>query len=256
MGLLGAAIIGLSLGLLGSGGSVLTVPVLVFLFGQEPKAAITGSLLVVGTIAMVGALLHARRQRPDLRVLLVFAPTGVLGSWIGAVASTAVSGTVQLATLSVAMLAAATLMIRPPACLQSATDAPRVTQSASAWTMLALVGLATGVMTGFVGVGGGFLIVPAIVMGASLPMRQAVSTSLVLITLNAYAGFIEQWSFHRANTDQLDFKTLALVTGLGIAGLFAGEHISGRLSQSRLRQIFGVVLIVLAVLLLGHAARQ
>ena len=257
IGLLGAAVIGLALGLLGSGGSVLTVPVLVFLFGQDPKTAITGSLLVVGTIALVGALLHGRRQRPDVPVLLVFAPTGMVGSWLGATASALVSGAVQLQTLSIAMLVAAALMIRPTAA--PAIDAPPQTapkRSLTAWFMLTSLGLGTGLMTGFVGVGGGFLIVPALVIGASLPMHQAVATSLVLITLNAYTGFLEQWSFHRTSATELDFATLALVTALGIVGLLAGEKLAGKLSQRRLRQFFGIVLIVLAAMLLWDSRQR
>lgn len=255
IGLLGAAVIGLALGLLGSGGSVLTVPVLVFLFGQDPKTAITGSLLVVGTIALVGALLHGRRQRPDLPVLLVFAPTGMLGSWFGATASAFVSGAVQLQTLSIAMLIAAALMIRSPSTKNDVLPDETV-RSVTAWFTLGLLGAGTGLMTGFVGVGGGFLIVPALVIGASLSMHRAVATSLVLITLNAYTGFFEQWSAYQTTTTELDFGTLALVTGMGIAGLIAGEQVAGKLSQRRLRQVFGIVLIVLAALLLRYSLQR
>lgn len=255
IGLLGAAVIGLALGLLGSGGSVLTVPVLVFLFGQDPKTAITGSLLVVGTIALVGALLHGRRQRPDVPVLLVFAPTGMIGSWLGATASAYVSGALQLQTLSIAMLIAAALMIRSSPAKSDVSPQPRE-RSLGAWLTLGLLGTATGLMTGFVGVGGGFLIVPALVIGASLPMHQAVATSLVLITLNAYTGFLEQWSFHRTGATELDFGTLALVTALGIVGLLGGEKLAGKLSQRRLRQFFGIVLIVLAAMLLWDSRQR
>ena len=114
----------------------------------------------------------------------------------------------------------------------------------------------TGLMTGFVGVGGGFLIVPALVIGASLSMHRAVATSLVLLTLNAYTGFFEQWSAHQTTTTELDFGTLALVTGMGIAGLIAGEQVAGKLSQRRLRQVFGIVLIVLAALLLRYSLQR
>ncbi len=255
IGLLGAAVIGLALGLLGSGGSVLTVPVLVFLFGQDPKTAITGSLLVVGTIALVGALLHGRRQRPDVPVLLVFAPTGMIGSWLGATASAYVSGALQLQTLSIAMLIAAALMIRSPPAKNDVSPQPPE-RSLGAWLTLGLLGTATGLMTGFVGVGGGFLIVPALVIGASLPMHRAVATSLVLITLNAYTGFLEQWSFHRTGATELDFGTLALVTALGIVGLLGGEKLAGKLSQRRLRQFFGIVLIVLAAMLLWDSRQR
>lgn len=242
--------------MLGSGGSVLTVPVLVFLFNQEPKMAITGSLLVVGTIALIGAALHARRQRPDLTILLLFAPTGMLGSWLGAAASVTVSGGTQLQTLAAVMSVAAILMIRPPSSMQTAQSAQPTPRRPTTYVYLAILGLATGALTGFVGVGGGFLIVPALVIGAALPMHRAVATSLVLISLNAYTGFWEQWSFHRSSVASLDLATLGFVTGMGIAGLLFGERVAGRLSQTKLRQIFGLLLIVLAALLGWNSLQQ
>lgn len=256
LGLLGAALIGLALGMLGSGGSVLTVPVLVFLFQQEPKMAITGSLLVVGTIALIGAALHARRQRPDLTILLLFAPTGMLGSWLGATASATVSGAVQLQTLAAAMIVAAALMIRPPSSMQRTQSVQPTARRPATYVYLSLLGLATGAMTGFVGVGGGFLIVPALVIGAALPMHRAVATSLVLISLNAYTGFWEQWSFHKSSVASLDLATLGLVTAMGVAGLLVGERVAGALSQTKLRQIFGFLLIVLAALLVWNSLQQ
>lgn len=234
---------------------MLTVPVLVFLFGQEPKVAITGSLLVVGTIALVGALLHSRRHRPDLPVLLVFAPTGMIGAWLGATISALVSGAVQLQTLSAAMLIAAALMIRSPV-IASESPSTIVTRSLSSWLLLGALGLSTGLMTGFVGVGGGFLIVPALVIGASLPMHRAVVTSLVLITLNAYTGFLEQWSFQRETNMHLDFATLAIVTGMGITGLLVGEKVAGKLSQKTLRQVFGLILALISAVLIWDSLRH
>jgi uncharacterized membrane protein YfcA len=180
----------------------------------------------------------------------------MLGSRLRATASAMVSGAVQLQTLAAAMIVAAALMIRPPLSMQRVQIAQPTARQPATYVYLSLLGLATGAMTGFVGVGGGFLIVPALAIGAALPMQRAVATSLVLISLNAYTGFWEQWSFHKSSVASLDLATLGLVTAMGIAGLLVGERVAGRLSQTKLRQIFGFLLIVLAALLLWNSLQQ
>lgn len=253
LGLAGALGIGISLGLLGSGGSIITVPVLVYLFGQAPKEAVAGSLLVVGVVAMAGALANLwQRRQPAWRTVAVFAPSGMIGAWLGAALSQYVSGTVQLRTFAFAMLVAAALMLRPPAALRQAEAGGGGTTLALPW--LLLLGLATGLLTGFVGVGGGFMIVPALVLGARLPMPQAVASSLLLIVLNSATGFAGQWQAGTLQQPGLDYAVLALVAALGIVGTLAGQGVARRLPVARLRQAFGAALVVLAAFLLWQGA--
>ena len=186
LALIGALAVGLSLGLLGSGGAILTVPVLVYLVGHGEKAAITESLAIVGAISLAGAGVAARRRRIDWHSVLVFGPAGMLGAFLGALASRWVSGGIQLLLLSVLMLAAAAIMFRKP----PVAERPRRPHPAA----LALNGLLVGVATGLVGVGGGFLIVPALVLLVGLPMPVAVGTSLSIIVLNSLTGFVKSFS--------------------------------------------------------------
>ncbi len=182
---LGALSIGLSLGLLGSGGSILTVPVLVYLVGQDEKVAIAGSLAVVGTIALAGALQYLRSDQVDWRNVGWFGVPGMAGTWLGAMLAAFVPGLVQLALFAVVMLVAAVMMLRGGELKDTVARSPR-----EVWK-IALDGLAVGILTGLVGVGGGFLIVPALVLLGGLSMHRAVATSLVIIALKSYSGFIK-----------------------------------------------------------------
>src|SRR5690554_4512571 len=192
---LGAMAIGVSLGLLGSGGSILTVPVLVYLVGQEEKLAIAGSLAIVGTIALAGSLPKLKNRQVEWRTILMFAPPGMLGTYLGASWAAWVSGLVQLALFAVVMLVAAWRMLKPevqtvaePAVV---VDSPSAMATATAsrpevvWKM-APAGFMVGIITGLAGVGGGFLIVPALVLLGGLSMRRAVATSLVIIAVQSY----------------------------------------------------------------------
>ena len=172
----GAIAIGISLGLLGSGGSILTVPVLVYLVGQDEKVAIAGSLFIVGSLALAGSLQFVRAGLINWRTVAIFGLPGMAGTWLGAAIAAYVSGLTQLALFAVVMLLASYLMLRPIR-LADAVPAPR-----ALWK-IAGDGLAVGVITGLVGVGGGFLIVPALVLLGGLSMHQAVATSMVIIAL-------------------------------------------------------------------------
>jgi uncharacterized membrane protein YfcA len=153
---LGAMAIGVSLGLLGSGGSILTVPVLVYLIGQDEKLAIAGSLAIVGAIALAGSLPYLKKKLVDWRTVVLFGIPGMAGTYIGAWLATWVSGLVQLALFAVVMLLASWQMLKPVV-LDDTPHEPR-----EVWK-IGLDGLLVGVLTGLVGVGGGFLIVPALV---------------------------------------------------------------------------------------------
>lgn len=239
----GAIAIGISLGLLGSGGSILTVPVLVYLIGQDEKVAIAGSLFIVGSIALAGSLQFLRAGLIHWRSVIVFGIPGMAGTWLGAYLAAWVPGVTQLALFAIVMLIASWLMLRPPD-LESADPQPR-----EMWK-IAVDGLIVGVITGLVGVGGGFLIVPALVLLGGLTMRQAVATSLVVIALKSFSGFYKYTDVLAQQGLELDWQTLILVTGLGIAGSFAGSHLAKRVPQDKLKTGFGYFLIIMGVYIL------
>ena len=243
----GAIAIGVSLGLLGSGGSILTVPVLVYLLGQDEKVAIAGSLFIVGSIAAAGSLQFLRAGLIQWRSVVVFGVPGMAGTWLGAYLAGWISGVTQLALSAVVMLLASWLMLRPPD-LDKAEAAPR-----AVWK-IAADGLLVGVLTGLVGVGGGFLIVPALVLLGGLTMHQAVATSLVVIALKSFSGFYKYTDVLQQQGLDLDWRTLLLVTGLGIAGSFAGSYFARRLPQDKLRTGFGYFLVATGIYILARSA--
>lgn len=247
---LGAISIGLSLGLLGSGGSILTVPVLVYLVGQDEKVAIAGSLAVVGTIALAGALQYLRSGQVDWRNVGWFGIPGMAGTWLGAMIAAYVSGLVQLALFAGVMLLAAVMMLRGNGVSDAGGGTPR-----ARWK-IAADGLGVGALTGLVGVGGGFLIVPALVLLGGLSMHRAVATSLVIIALKSYSGFIKYLSVLEDQGLQLDWAVLAVVTGLGIAGSWMGNQLAGRIPQQTLRRMFGVFLVLMGIYILWRTLPQ
>jgi uncharacterized membrane protein YfcA len=245
----GAIAIGLSLGLLGSGGSIITVPVLVYLLGQDEKIAIAGSLFVVGTIALAGSLQYVRVGLVDWRNVFVFGVPGMMGTYLGALIAAFIPGIMQLAFFSLVMLLASYMMLRPVK-LTNEVHAPRET-----WK-IAADGLVVGVITGLVGVGGGFLIVPALVLLGGLPIHTAVATSLVIIALKSYSGFYKYLDVLDTQNLELDWPTLMLVTALGIAGSFGGAKIAKRLPQEKLKKGFGLFLIVMGIYILARSIPQ
>ena len=244
----GAVAIGVSLGLLGSGGSILTVPVLVYLIGQDEKVAIAGSLFVVGTIALVGSLQFLRAKLVDWHNVLVFGLPGMAGTYIGAALAAYLSGIMQLTLFAGVMLLASWFMLRPIDLGSGGEHEPRAT-----WK-IAGDGLGVGVLTGLVGVGGGFLIVPALVLLGGMAMHRAVATSLVIIAMKSYSGFYKYTDVLEAQNLELDWNTLLIVTGLGIAGSLAGGKLANRLPQNTLKKGFGIFLIVMGIYILIRSA--
>lgn len=242
----GAIAIGISLGLLGSGGSILTVPVLVYLIGQDEKVAIAGSLFIVGSIATAGSLQFLRAGLIQWRSVVVFGIPGMAGTWLGAYLAGWVPGLTQLALFALVMLVASWLMLRPLD-LEN-----RNSESRAVWK-IAVDGLLVGVITGLVGVGGGFLIVPALVLLGGLSMHQAVATSLVIIALKSFSGFYKYLDVLQQQGLSLDWRTLILVTALGMAGSFAGSYLAKILPQDKLKTGFGYFLIVMGLYILARS---
>lgn len=240
---LGAMAIGLSLGLLGSGGSILTVPVLVYLIGQDEKLAIAGSLAIVGSIALAASLPYLKKKQIDWRIVVLFGIPGMAGTYLGAWFATWVSGLVQLALFAVVMLIASWQMLKPAII----DDTPH--QAREVWK-IGLDGLLVGVLTGLVGVGGGFLIVPALVLLGGLTMHRAVATSLIIIAMKSFTGF---WKYLDVLDQQglvLDWNVIAIVTALGVVGSFAGSRIAAFVDQEKLKRVFGLFLIIMGIYIL------
>ncbi len=234
----GALVIGLSLGMLGSGGSILTVPVLVYLVGQEEKLAIAGSLAIVGLIAAAACLPYLRDKLVDWRSVILFGIPGMIGTYFGAWSAAFVSGAVQLTVFAGVMLAASYFMLRPPD-LTGRQNQPRAIGRITA------DGLLVGALTGFVGVGGGFLVVPALVLLGGLSMHRAVGTSLVIIALKSGAGFIKYLDVLEQQQMQLDWGLIGLIAAIGVAGSLVGNHWGCKIPQNKLRTGFGYFLIVM-----------
>ncbi len=215
--------LGLLLGVLGGGGSILTVPALVYGAGLEPKAAIATSLTVVGVTSAVGALRQWQSGTVQPRRALGFALATMLGAFGGGKLSAFVRGE-------------AISMLRPPPATTGAPPRPGV---------LIAAGLGVGALTGVVGIGGGFLIVPALATLAAFPMAEAVGTSLVVIALNSATAFAAL-----ATTARVPWGVAATVTAAAIVGVLAGSSLGRRLSGAQIRRGFAIFLLVLAAFIL------
>lgn len=238
-----AVLIGVTLGLLGGGGSILTVPVFVYVMGFGAKEAIAMSLPVVGLTSIVGALGHWRDGNVDRRAVLAFAPLAMLGAVAGARLASRVSGTFQLALLGLVMLTAGVLMLRDRG---RESDTPRPPDAGTRrLPVLAAAGLGVGIMTGLVGVGGGFMIVPALVLLADVPIKRAIGTSLVAISLSTLTGAVA----YRGQAHP-PWTVVAVFTALMMLGTLIGTRLNRRIPGRQLRRAFGVLVILLAAFLL------
>ncbi|PHX96078.1 MAG: permease [Gemmatimonadetes bacterium] len=242
-----AALIGVSLGLLGGGGSVLTVPVFVYAAGFDPKMAIAMSYPVVGIASLVGAISHWRAGHVATRVALPFGFVTMVGAVAGARLAALVSGATQLAILAIAIVAAAMSMLRrgPAATDQESTVAGTLangTVASGPTTMrlsLIVVGLGVGVLTGLIGIGGGFLIVPALIVLARVPIHSAVGTSLVVIAMNSATAF----TAHPTATS-IPLAFVSAFTAVAIVGSLAGSRAARIVPAAALRRAFAALLLI------------
>jgi uncharacterized protein len=247
LSIVGAAIIGLTLGLFGSGGSILTVPVLVYLLDRPSKIAVAESLAIVGMISLIVSVVQQLRGQIAWRYVANFGLPAMPSAWLGAWLSQFVSDSVQLLTFAALVLSAAGLMFRinPDASTDSPPSEPSVRTGIQPWVILQ--GVVIGIITGFVGVGGGFLIVPALTIFCKLPTRTAMGTSLVIIVLNSVVGLYKHLDNLREMNQNMDWQIVFLFAGVGLAGSFVGERINRWLDAKRLRQGFGVFLILIGL---------
>lgn len=246
LGLLLAVLIGLSLGLLGGGGSILTVPIFVYVLGYDAKEAIAMSLAVVGAVSLFGAVGHWRAGNVNLRVALIFGVVAMAGTYLGARLAVYFSGAAQLALFAVVMLLAAVFMFRggpAPRAAAGAGEEPAVAEMPL--LLIVVEGLAVGALTGLVGVGGGFLIVPALVLLGRLPMKQAVGTSLLVIALKSAAGF-----YGYLGQVAVPWAFMTLFSAVAIVGILGGAYLVRFVPQHALKRAFAVFLVVMGSFIL------
>lgn len=246
-----AVLVGVSLGLLGGGGSILMVPILVIVAGQDPKVAIATSLLVVGSTAAVGAVQHWRAGRVDVRTGLVFGGAGMVGAYLGGRLAAFIPGDWLLVAFGIMMAVTAVAMLRDRRPADTASPSPDDvggrSPSGRHAGRIVVDGVAVGAVTGLVGAGGGFLVVPALVLLGGLSMPVAVGTSLLVIAMKSAAGL----AGYLASVD-LDWPLALAVTAAAIGGSFLGTRLVDRTNPAMLRRGFGWFVVAAAILVLAQ----
>lgn len=236
--MLGSAISGLAtgslLGLLGGGGSIIAVPILVYGLGFEAKTAIGTSLIIVGLASLLAAWSHYRKHAVVVPTAMIFGAAGGLGSFAGSSFAQTIADSAQLILFAVVMAIVALLMLRHPS-IESDGDERKI-----ALPVVTLAGLGAGLLTGLIGVGGGFIIVPALTILLRMPIRLAIGTSLLVIGINSMIGAISYVSRLSVNLSILPFAVATLV-----AAPLAG-HIAHYIPQEKLKFSFAISLLVLS----------
>ncbi|MEO7423263.1 MAG: sulfite exporter TauE/SafE family protein [Ornithinibacter sp.] len=249
-----AALVGAVIGLLGGGGSILMVPLLTLVAGLEPKEAIATSLLLVGVTSLAALVPHAAAGRVRWRTGVTFGLAAMVGAYAGGRLAAFIPDRVLLAGFAVLMLATAIAMMRGRRGgneqADDTSEAPVPVRSAGRTTARhVLQGVAVGLVTGTVGAGGGFLVVPALVLLGGFSMTAAVATSLLVIAMNSAAGL----AGHLTST-ALDWPFALSVTALAVVGAAVGGLLAGRVPQAALRTAFGWFVLALGALVLGQSA--
>jgi uncharacterized membrane protein YfcA len=245
-----ALFIGVALGLLGGGGSILTLPILKYVVGQEAHVAIASSLFVVGVTSLVSLYPHAKGGRVRWQTGFVFGAASMLGAFLAGLVAKKIPAEILLVLFSLMMLVTAVAMLRGKK-ERASTCSPDLDPSAAPPSLpiakVLLEGLAVGAVTGLVGAGGGFLVVPALVLLGGLPMNIAVGTSLLVLSMKSFAGF----AGHAANVT-IDWSVLLPITGMALVGSFVGARLVAKIPAATLRRAFGWFVIVMGVFMLAQ----
>jgi uncharacterized protein len=237
-----AVLVGLTLGMLGGGGSILTVPLLVYVAGLDTKAAIATSLLVVGVTSAVGAVSHARAGRVQWRTGLIFGAAGMVGAYAGGRVAHYIPGEILLLAFAAMMIATSIAMLRG----RREVDAKKVHDQLPVARVL-LDGVVVGLVTGLVGAGGGFLVVPALALLGGLSMPVAVGTSLVVIAIKSLGGLAGYLA-----TVSIDWGLALAVTAAAVVGALAGGRLAGRIAPDQLRKAFGWFVLVMGTVIVAQ----
>lgn len=252
IGYFAAGLIGISLGLIGGGGSILTVPVLVYLFHVEPTLATAYSLFIVGTTSLVGGVQSAMKHLVDFKTAVVFAIPSFIGVYVTrryfvpllpetlfTLGSFEVTRDIGIMVFfAIIMLIAAISMIR-----NRGKETPEDQPIQYNYPMIMVEGLVVGALTGIVGAGGGFLIIPALVLFAKLPMKKAVGTSLIIIAAKSLIGFLGDVG----SGQQINFEFIIIVSIIAIAGIFVGGYMSRFIESRKLKSGFGWFVLVMGI---------
>ncbi len=248
-GYIASLFIGVSLGLIGGGGSILTVPVLVYLFGISPTLGISYSLFIVGFTSLVGAFNNYRKDLVNFKTALLFGASSITTVFITrkfiiphvpdvffTIGSFQVTHALfVMVVFAVLMLAASISMIR-----NKKVAADEKSTSKKKPLLLVFYGILIGLVTGFLGAGGGFLLIPALVILMKLPMKEAIGTSLLIISLNSLIGFLGDIGRH-----PIDWKFLFIITTIAIAGVFAGGFFNQKVNAEKLKKGFGSFVLLM-----------
>ena len=239
IGYIFAVLIGFFLGLLGGGGSILFISVLVYILKMDLKLSIALSLAIVGMTSLIGAFNHYRNNNISFKTILFFAPFTMLGAYLGSFLASFISGEIQLILFSVTILISSILMLRNKKQIKILRSSRQI--------LFILSGFAVGALSGMVGVSGGFLIVPALVLLADLPMKKAIGTSLAVISLSTLVAFL-------GYIDQVEIPWVLLIQFVVLSGIgiIAGSHFVQFVSQQKLKKTFSYFLILLGVFILAQ----
>ena len=251
IGYIPAICLGISLGLIGGGGSILAIPVLVYVMEVPAKSAIAMSLVIVGIVSLIGVIPHWQKGNVNFKTVALFAPTAMLGAYIGArIASLPpITPTIQLVSFAVMMLVAAFLMIRKDS--SESDDKPELESDDKPhdkyrWLAIAAEGLGVGLLTGFVGIGGGFMIIPALVLLGKTPMKEAIGTSLIIIALKSVTGFLGYLGHV-----SLSWNLMMSFTVVASLGTIAGAYLTNFIDGKQLQKVFGGFVAAVAIFILS-----
>lgn len=252
LGYLASIFIGLSLGLIGGGGSILTVPVLVYLFGVNPTLATSYSLFIVGIVSLIGAIRKSKVKEVDLKTAILFGITSIATVLLTRIyilpaipEQIATLGEVNITKSALTMILFAMLMLLASVSMIKGRKTVVAKDKPSGIVLLVLYGIGIGLVTGFLGAGGGFLLIPALVFFVKLDMKVAVGTSLAIIAMNSLIGFLGDVA-----TTKMDWQLLLTVTAIAIAGIFIGITLSKNIPAAKLKKGFGWFVLIMGVYIL------
>ncbi len=260
-GYFAAILMGLSLGMIGGGGSILTVPILVYLFKINPVMATAYSLFIVGLTSLIGGIFYLKKGEVDLKMGTLFAVPSFVGVYltrayvVPSLPEQMSLGPIEFSKALLIMMVFAVLMVAASVSMVVKREPKKEKSQLSLGTRMTLIafeGLIVGGITGFVGAGGGFLVIPALVVLVGLPMKIAVGTSLFIIAVKSLLGFVGDFQ-HQVG---IDWQLLLTLSGIAALGLFIGVALSKKVSDQSLKKGFGYFVLVMGLFVLVDQLRK